>query len=155
MTRPVERIGIFIDLVDWTKLLKPLNRSDEETTEVVKIIKDNIAIIYDFWIENPDLRVFQVLINLGVIANSWTYGSIYYEEDWVLLDKQGINPRDFLLWGTLGKDKKEFKRILIKNMEFSHIKAIMNDFTKGKLKVHSFYLTAFENELKKDFKVIC
>lgn len=100
-----ERIPVFLKLVDWTVLVKELglsNGTDTNTQGLVNNIKDNLGTIVYEWTRNPDLRIGQLLINLGVLPDHLELWNLEYDE---ILKKQGIESRLFLFWGTYGKEK--------------------------------------------------
>lgn len=76
------------------------------------------------WLESPDLRFGQLLINKGLIADDMrTWGAEISDYP---IPHEAM--REIQTWGTLGKDREEgFERkdILIKALETDHIKAIL------------------------------
>lgn len=61
--------------------------------------------LFLYWVENPDLRCGQMLINKGIIPNN---KSVWEREDDQWFVKHGcIEPEDIYLWGTYGIDGKQ------------------------------------------------
>lgn len=161
MNRPVERIDYFLDNIDWVNLIRNIWKIEGdlifqlEGFELEKFAKELSLCKEDIrkkWKQESDLRISQVLITnnyLPYIPGFW-----YGLEDWQILLKQGINPRNFLFWGSFGLNRDAFKWILIKNMSFSHIKNILKDFQNQNQLLHPEFLKAFKDELKYDFKTI-
>ena len=144
--RPVERIPIFLKHVNWYILIKDIwgNLDEDETLDVYNSITKNLDDVKEFWIDNPDLRISQVLVNLGIIPNS--SGMWYYMEESEILEKLGIPEREYMIWGTRGKDGKsplEFKPI--KDLSTDHIEAILETQTQ----ISYYTRTVFEDELKR------
>lgn len=85
-----------------------------------------MELLISMWEENPDLRFGQFLINNGLVADDM--GTWQSE----LLD-YGIAHkylRGIQTWGTNGKGgKDEYKELYIKDLETSHIEAILETQT--------------------------
>ena len=99
------------------------------------------------WKKDPDLRFCQFLFNIGI---NETGGIDYHLEEHELLTRSfpNIKPRDYLLWGTLGKNGKGPRKYkLIKDMSKAHIQQILKDYKDKKLRVSPKYLKAFIEEL--------
>lgn len=107
---------------------------------------DNEVKIEKFWLSNPDLRFSQVLINLGIIPN--VSGFWYYMEEDEILERLGIEPREYLLWGqNYDKNMNLLPNTvykLIKDLRTDHIQAILD----GGYVKNSKYSKCFEEELK-------
>lgn len=92
--------------------------------------------------QGADLRFTQFLFNNGITDTC----SQYYLEEPEVLEMFGVNPysRDFVFWGTYGKDGKgPVKRILIKDLETDHIEAIL----KTQKQLNDKMRKLFEDEL--------
>lgn len=143
--RAVERIPIILDAINIPEFLKDAKVFDQDTIdECINNWFSNLEDIKKFWMENPDLRLFQVLINIGLLPN--TPGFYYYEEESKYCLKKGyIKPRQILFWGTYGKDGKgPFKQILIKDMTTEHLKACL----ETQKYMNKFYRETMIDELK-------
>lgn len=147
MRRP-ERIPIFLDLISgrfieiFNDIWKLTDRVDFHPSSDLRSIDK----IKEFWLENPDLRFSQVLVNLGIIPN--LPGFWYYIEENEILEQLGIEPREYLLWGQVfDKDMNRLPEPIyrpIKDLETGHIQAILD----GDWCRLDNYKECFENELK-------
>ena len=110
--------------MEWRTFLKDMMGKDYNIDMLVEV-KANLTGIKEFWLNNPDLRLTQVLVNLGIIPN--IPGHWYYTEEveW-LIDRNIVEPRDILFWGTYGKSGCEpLKNVLIKDMSNDHIDNVL------------------------------
>jgi len=119
--------------------------------DMVKKWKEKEDDIAAYWKKSPHLRLTQVLTNKNIIPH--TPGMWFYtEETYFLIANSLIEPRDILFWGQNydenGKLLPKTKYILIKDMEISHIEAILKGYESHKLRVDEYYLEVFRNELK-------
>ena len=147
--RPKERIIPFLEFIDNVKLIRDIWNiivDEEEFRDTLWLIRSHQDQIKEFWLENPDLRYSQVLINLGIIPN--ISGFWYYIEEDEILEQLGIPAREYLLWGrNYDKDMNllpKTERILIKDMATDHIQAILD----GNFAKNPKYIECFKNELK-------
>lgn len=146
-----ERINTYVDLLNEDILHKLfIHWFDTNFEASEQAILGSKRKIKKFWMANHDLRLSQVLINMGYIGNY--PGVWYYEEDDDALIAAGCEPRDILFWGQIyDKDMKrlpETKWNLIKNMTIDHIKAVLVYVEERNRHLPEKYKTAFENELK-------
>ena len=150
MRRP-ERIPIFLELIDGklTDVILNcynLNFDGDVLQQDVRLYYEKIPEIERFWLNNPDLRFSQVLVNNSIIPN--IPGSWYYMEDSEILEELGIEDREFLLWGQYyDKDMNLLPKTIyrpIKDLNTEHIKAILD----GNWCRSERYLNCFKNELK-------
>lgn len=141
--RPKERIHNFLNLVDYDILEERWNiRIPEELRLTI-----NSELVW-YWLEWPDLRFGQMLINQGYLPDQM---NIWNDEEYNILHDQGTPIREFLLWG---KNYNEFKQklkktewVLLKDMTTSHIENILLDVKNGKYQIPIDYMNAFEEEL--------
>lgn len=145
--KPKERIPIFLNLLNWEKLSKRWDLPKNLESFLKGHLKqDNLL---EYWQDNPDQRFGQMLINQGILQDNLR---IWIDEEIDILKDQGINPRDFLLWGsTYDKDKNlldEVKYRLIKDLETNHIENILKDFERSKAKLSPLFQETFEKELE-------
>lgn len=120
MPRPKERIPIVLKHIDWLHYLDYIG-SDELIENVTK----NKTFLKKYWLNNPDLRLTQVLINLDLIENINGF-KYYIEEVDYLIENGFVKPEDIYLWGTYGKDGNQpLKYIPISKMESSHIEIVL------------------------------
>lgn len=141
-----ERIPIFLEKVDWPSLLTTiwrLNLPSEFINDALIKINARKKEILDYWNLNPDFRVSQVLIGLNIIPNM--SGRWFYLEDIDILKEQGVQPREYLLWGHYldRKNPKSLRYSPIKDLSTEHIKNIL----KEKHTQRTDYLSTFETEL--------
>ena len=94
--RRTERIPIFLELLDWGKFVDKY-KIDYNPRE---LYTDWILRITIKWLENPDWRFGQLLINLHIAPD----GGLWNKEEGEILEEQGIDPRKYLLWGSYGLD---------------------------------------------------
>jgi len=146
--RPKQRIPVFLKEVNWQSLIGLLWEMDgDEKTEYTKRLNEKFDEMVEYWMKNPDLRVTQVLVNMGIIPNK--QGFWYYKEDHELLIELGREARDIVLWGvnyTKGmKLLPKTKWTPIKDLATDHIQAILDG---GYARGNSFYINLFKEELK-------
>jgi hypothetical protein len=115
--RPIERIPLFLKLVDWTKLKEKWN---------IKEINIPIDKIEKEWLKVPDQRIGQFLINQGLVPDRFNIWNDEYSD---ILYEQGLDPRDFIFWTSFydkyGKELVAPKTMLINEIETDHIKNIL------------------------------
>lgn len=144
--RPKERIPLFMKLVNLDKLAERWKTLPDLLKTV--IIKDEVE---KYWLENYDQRIGQVLINLCLIPDGF---NIWLDEETDILIGQGIEPREFLFWGSIYdknmKRLEETKYRLIKDIETNHINNILSMFNspQNKGKLNTLYRETFEKELE-------
>lgn len=139
--RPVERIDNFLKLVDW---LKVSERWSITPLDLYKALDVNNYL--EYWKENPDQRIGQVLINLELIPDSF---KIWNDEESDILIDQGVAPEDCLYWTSIfNKDNQKLLQPitkLISDLETDHINAILVD---PRLRLDALYIKAFNNVLE-------
>lgn len=144
--RPKERIKIFFRLIDW-KFLS--NRWEIENLSSKMLNNKPYINISEQWLKYPDMRFGQLLINLGLIEDNL---KIWLDEEVNILKDQGVNLREFLLWGSIyDKDKNLLDNItyrLIKDLDTNHIKNILKDFKESDKKLNPLFEKTFKEELK-------
>ena len=124
-----ERIPIFLELVDWNNLFKNIWKEFSKEFDIYTgTVLERINFIPHYWKLHPDLRISQILVNLGIIPN--TPGFWYYMEEWEILEEQGVNPRDYYLWTSVffknGNRRKNPKVKVLKDMDTGHIEKLLN-----------------------------
>lgn len=144
--RPIERINNFLDKVDWKLLWERWGISELLKKSKVYINSLNKEIIVNYWKENPDQRIGQLMVNLGLIPDSV---KIWNDEEPDILLAQGIPPEECLYWTSIydKEDNLLDKPItrLIKDLEPNHIKKILKIFYP---KLSENYRKAFDNVLQ-------
>lgn len=116
--RNKERIPIFLKLIEVEEIAEDWNfpLHDIEPHHYLK-----------WYIEYPDMRFGQFLINEGVAADNV---KLWNMEESDFLDKQGVDPALYTLWGHIGNSKEESDR-LIKEWQESYGKFGLNDSDLG------------------------
>lgn len=143
--RPIERIDNFLEKVNWNDLLKKWGLEDAKT--YIKL--GTIGKITEYWKENPDQRIGQVLINLGIIPDGEAWG---YEEYQILMD-QGYPPEECLYWTSVFDAEGNLleKPITRKVSELTkeHIRNIYKFAYEQRGYINMLYNMAFVNVLTK------
>lgn len=144
MSRNINRIPIILDFF----LQKPLAFAEFIGSDnfVAQSLYDDWNKIKQEWLENPDLRFGQLLINMdyNIDRHSWNY-----EEDNWLTKNKWLKIEDIKFWGSIyDKDEnrlKEIKFTLLKNLDLEHIKAIKSHFSNI---INPQYLKYFNKRIK-------
>lgn len=86
--RDKNRIKPFLEELDVKEAINYLFDflGEEAKEELSDIITNNKTEIMDFWLEMPDLRFTQVLVNMGIIGNR--PGIWYYTEEDDIIENQ-------------------------------------------------------------------
>lgn len=163
MGRCRERIPIILKHIDWRDFIdksgyvdayfKSLNCPDHLRNKYIDATKlqyvllrisENIKSIESYWLESPDQRLTQVLVNMGIIENipgAW----YYFEETEYMITSHTLKPEEILFWGSYGKDgNQKFRWILLKDMETDHIEACLR--TQKQMK--EYYRKTMEKMLR-------
>ena len=152
--RSKQRISNFLNKINWFELIHNqwniFNDKLITHTCVFKIQKD-INIIKEYWLNNPDERIAQVLVNNDYIPNK--PGFWYYDEEYEILVNQGIPVEECLYWTSIyDKDMnlldKPIKRI-VSNLTKDHIYAIIKQYDDHNRTLPEHYQQAFDNVLNK------
>lgn len=171
--RLVERIDNFLSKVDWLALSKRWSinyyllfdcdvccgegedtdginywrceKCDGNGTLTKSQMEDQFI---SYWKSNPDQRIGQVLINLGLIPDSFI---VWNDEESDILEAQGLPPEEYLFWGK-NYDKNEnllpkTEWILVKNLDSDHINAIYEYALRHQSRLNPSYRKAFRNVL--------
>ena len=104
MSRIKERIPIILNKINWFDFIQYLDCFDNPQEIANKCIAEK-KIIEEFWMDNPDLRLTQVLVVKDIVSNA--FGTWYYKEevDYMIKNKF-VKPEELLFWGSYGKDGK-------------------------------------------------
>lgn len=122
--RVKERIPIILNKINWFDFIQNLGCFDNSQEIADKCISLK-NVIEEFWLDNPDLRLTQVLVIKDIVPNS--LGTWYYKEevDYMIKNKF-VKPEELLFWGTYGKDGKQpLKMIAINDMDSEHLDACL------------------------------
>lgn len=150
--RVKKRIDIVLKHIPWKQFLQDttnLNKDSKILDKLVENVKNNLNIIEKHWKENPDLRLGQLLINEGFIPDYYKLWNI--EEDQWLIDNKALSLQDIKFWGSnYDKDMNrlaETKYKLLKDLDDSHISAILDLYEEGMLKIDENYLKYFKTRI--------
>jgi len=103
------------------------------------------------WLDNPDLRLTQVLVNTGIIPN---FSGFWYnvEDEEIMINSNILQPREIKFWGqNYDKDMKKLPEtnwVLLKDLNTGHIENILLDVLNDKMKISEEYSKYFSEELK-------
>jgi hypothetical protein len=134
---------MFLENVNWFSLIHEWDIFNDKLIAgaVAKAIKEDIGSVEGFWLDNPDLRISQVLIALDFIPNST--GIWYYTEDHTILLNQGVHPKKILMWTSvydkeMNRLEKPIRKFLFE-LASDHIQAILDgEFTDSPLFIKTF-----------------
>lgn len=153
--RNPKRIPIILDLLkdNYAEFLKDCGIEEIDIDTLISIYNSKRKEIEEFWLDNPDLRLTQVFVNLGIIPNF--PGFWYYKEevDYVI-EKGFCNVEDICFWGV--NYTKEMVKLpetdfrLLKNLETDHIRAIIKFYMEqyGSLsRLNQKYLKYFQQRI--------
>ena len=150
--RAIERIPIFLKYIDWNKLLFDFKifKYQDDIDKIYFRIKRMEDVIEQTWLDNPDWRITQVLVNLKLIPNK--PGNWYYKEDESWLKLQRVDPREYMMWKTRFDDKGKLlpKPVInfIKDLKTDHIQNILKDYNNGKYLLSQDTITLMNDILK-------
>jgi hypothetical protein len=163
--RAKERISIILDLLDnnYMDFLIDIGIGEENRHELIDVYFLKGKEIEEFWMENPDLRLTQVLVNLDIIPN--IAGFWYYtEETDYVVEKGWCEFEDIHFWGVnFTKDGERLPETIFKrvsDLDRDHVMNILKfyDEKSSRTKINSKYLKYFEKiekeELEKEIKNI-
>ena len=130
-----------------TKYIEYLGLGDLSDDILSKWSKCDENELYNFWLDYPDLRLTQVLVEFNIIPNTPGFW-FYVEEVNFLIESHILEPRDVLFWGqNYDKDNNKLPETIykpIKELDTEHIKSILSNVKN----ISSKYIDAFNNELK-------
>jgi len=144
--RPIERIDNFLEKINWPELFKKW-----KIEEYAPSNWDNFNKYFlDYWKENPDQRIGQVLINLGIVPDSM---EIWVTEESTILIDQGIPPEEVLYWTSMYDEKSELLdepiTRKVSTLTEEHIKRIVQYMYDHNGRISPDMTKAFENMLAK------
>jgi len=143
--RTIERIDNFLDKVNTIQLSKRWRLDINDHLNLLTSITDEKVVNY--WKENPDMRIGQILVNLGLVKDTM---QIWLDEENDILIDQGIAPEECLYWGSCyDKDMNPIPLIyrLVKDLDSDHINNIYLHLYKNNHKLSDKYKIAFRNVL--------
>lgn len=143
--RPKERINNFLKKVDWDKLYKEWDVENSKPGDW----KDFEQYFLKYWNENPDQRIGQVLINLGILPDRTT---IYCAEESDILMNQGYAPEECIFWTSIYDENENLmsspKSNLICDLSIDHIENILSYMSRNNRNIEESLSRAFKNVLK-------
>jgi len=148
--RPKERIPIFLKLVDWNKLLVERWEIKEINGIEFKSRSNDYYkhVFEDEWLKVPDQRIGQLMINSGFLPDQM---NIWMDEEHDILHDQGIDTKEFLLWGVnFDKDRNKLPETqwkLCTELETDHIAKILDEVNEGLYVIGKLYTDTFESIL--------
>ena len=149
--RPIERIDDFLKKVDWSDLLYNRWKLDKEIYYDKKIAYAIKPTVTEYWKENPDMRIGQVLINMQLVPNNIM---IWHAEEPDILMSQGIPPEECLYWTSMyNKDEKVLDEPItrkVSSLTKEHIIRIVEFMKEHNGKLSPEMEQAFTNVLMKE-----
>lgn len=151
--RPIERIDNFLEKVNWANLIEerwnlPAPTSGEDSIVNNILGYSNYTAFENYWKENPDQRVGQVLINLGLVPDNLR---IWSDEEEDILISQGVPPEECVYWTSIYDRENNLLSApvtrLIKDLDISHILNIKRYAYNKQVSLPHNVLQAFENIL--------
>ena len=143
--RPKERINNFLKKVDWDKLYKEWDVENSKPEDW----KDFEQYFLEYWNKNPDQRIGQVLVNLGILPDRVP---IYYAEESDILMNQGYAPEECIFWTSIYDENENLmsppKSNLICDLSIDHIKNILSYMDRNNRNIEESLSRAFKNVLK-------
>jgi len=144
--RPIERIDNFLEKVNWYKLF--YDRWKLSPTDVYKVEHERLLNIIEYWKENPDQRIGQLLINLELVPDNL---KIWSDEEEDILISQGIPPEECVYWTSIYDKQNNLLSVpitrLIKDLDINHILNIKRYAYNKNVSLPHNVLQAFENML--------
>lgn len=142
--RLLERIPIILNKIDWKHYFRYISayyNNDEIFT--INYCKNHIDDISDYWKQNQDLRLTQVLISLNIISDC---SKFYLEEVDYMIEFKFLKPEEILFWGTFGKNGKDpVKYLSLNELESDHIQNIL----LTQKNISAYYRNIFKKILRK------
>jgi hypothetical protein len=154
--RNPERIPIILKYLDLKQFIIDLKVfDDDQMIDTLIDFHTSKEKVKNFWKENPDYRLVQVLIALNFLPNSPGFWYYTEEEDY-LLEKDLIKFEDIKFWGvnyyknSRKRPKTKFK--LLKDLDIEHIRAILKYFGNRDNQINPKYLQYFKKRLLEENK---
>ena len=150
--RNKQRIDIVLKHIPWKQFIQDnikLSKDSKVLDKLVENVINNLSGIKKEWENHPDLRLGQLLINQGYVPDNYKLYNIE-EVDW-LIDNKVLKLEEICFWGSnYDKDLNrltETKYRLLKDLEDSHIAAIVDLYEEGMQKINKDYLNYFKKRL--------
>ncbi len=157
--RNKNRIPLILTIFDQKNLWKvfiadntDLNETDIQVLTAASMIKNNLNKLRKYWLESPDLRLGQSLINLGYVKIKPDMLLYNVEEDDWLIEEGYCKTEDIKFWGRnydeSGKRLAKTEYILLRDISDDHVSAILSYFSMTPGKPHPVYKAYFESRQK-------
>lgn len=141
----------WFDLNNNTENNEDLEMPSSDIPDILDKWENNYENLKDDWLNNPQLRLSQLLVINNIIKN---YNGFWYHiEDDSLMIKSGVlKEREILFWGKnydkRGNRLDKTKWILLKDMDTDHIESILQDISKKLCEILPLYKNEFIKELR-------
>lgn len=149
--RPSLRIENFLKRVDWNQLLYERWKIPKDDLIAKKICYMSGPTLPEAWNKNPDQRIGQLLINLGMIDDSIER---WCTEEYEILIDQGVAPEDCFYWTSVfDKDGEKLETPItrrIADLEDGHAKNILIWIKKHNVYINPLLMTALKNKAKQE-----
>jgi hypothetical protein len=150
--RNKKRIPIVLDKIDWNLFISDnLELNISQTNLLVNKIKDNIEGITNYWNNNPDLRLGQLLIKQGYTPETLKLWNCE-ETDW-LVNNNLCAFEDINFWGRtrdINNNKlPQIQYIVLKELDDAHISAILDWCDEHNIKIKPKYEEYFNKRIEK------
>jgi len=149
--RNPKRIPIILDKIDWQMFVNECAKdSTDELTKKALLtrIQRDIKRIRDFWLEYPDLRLGQLLINDGYLDDTQFAWNVE-EIDWMIKTGQ-LDFEDICFWGkNFDKDGNKLPKteyITLREVTPEHAQAILDFIEKHNRHLPMRYLNYFKKK---------
>jgi len=151
--RNEKRIGIVLKNIPWKEFItQNCQVSGTALDTITTKVLDNLDHIEKIWKSWPDYRLGQLLINEHYVPDTTRMYNV--EEDNWLINNKILNIEDIKFWGSnydinmTKLPKTNYK--LLKDLDDSHIAAIIDFHGEQSIKINEGYLEYFNKRLKKD-----
>lgn len=145
--RAPQRIPILMEKINFEQFI-----ADLKVFENPKEVSDQIDLfdVLEFWNENPDYRLTQVLIQLGYLPNS-PGGWFYIEEDNWAIEKGLVKFEEIHFWGVnYDKDGNRLPKTIFKplhELTTEHIENIIKWIKDNHQDLSPEYLNYFRSRI--------
>lgn len=149
--RNKKRIPIVLNKIDWKLFISDnLELNEKQTNLLVNKINDNIQGITNYWNNNPDLRLGQMLIIQGYLPENYKLFQVE-ETEW-LVENNLCKFEEINFWGRtrdeFNNKLPQIEYILLKDVNDAHISAILDWCEDHNIKINKNYKEYFENRVK-------
>lgn len=147
--RAPQRIPILLEKINFIDFITDLGVFENPVNPAIEINnqKDQIA---EYWLDNPDQRLTQVMVNMGYLPNAM--GHWYYIEETIwAIDKGLVAVEDINFWGVnYDKDGNLLPKTIYKplrDLEVSHMENIIKHVKKNHGSLPPAYLKYFQKRI--------